>query len=160
MSDLSHINKDDQPEMVDVSAKDKTVRSATARSRINVGREIMKKLNDDDFITAKGSLIHTTIIAAQMAAKKTSDLIPLCHPIAMTACTIKVEVIDDQRIEVLCTVKTKDRTGVEMEALTGASVGTLTIYDMVKALSHDICIEETRLLKKTGGKSDYAYQTS
>lgn len=158
--DLSHINKRSEPEMVDISEKQKTTRVARARATIRVGEEIMAKLTSEGMNTKKGSVVHTAIIAAQMAVKKTADLIPLCHPLALTSTNVEIDQLDAERFTVVCTVKTKDRTGVEMEALTGASVAALTIYDMVKAMSHDLVIEEVRLLEKKGGKSDYSASTN
>jgi cyclic pyranopterin phosphate synthase len=152
---LSHINERKEPEMVDISHKEKSQRKAIARAIFRVGEEIMSTLAEGQFNTKKGSVIQTAIIAAQMAVKQTSNLIPLCHPLALTGTKVTVEPLDESRFQILCSVKTLDRTGVEMEALTGASVAALTMYDMIKALSHDLVIEEVRLMEKSGGKSDF-----
>ncbi len=154
--ELSHIKKDGLPGMVDVSNKSETDRRATAVGYVIVGNEVFKQLKAGGFETPKGSIIHTAIIAANMAVKKTADLIPLCHPLAIMGIDVQVVPEREDRFKVTCEVKTRGRTGVEMEALTGVSVAALTIYDMVKALSHDIVIDNIHLLEKKGGKSDYA----
>lgn len=151
---LSHINENEQPEMVDVSGKHVTNRMAKAEATVHVGSDIMNHLVENDFTTKKGGLIQTAIIAGNMAVKKTSDLIPLCHPLFIDGCKIEIQ-RDDTSFLIFCEVKTTGKTGVEMEALTGASVAALTVYDMLKALSHDISINSVRLLEKTGGKSDF-----
>ena len=121
-----------------------------------VGEKGAALLRDGEIATKKGPLFQTAIIAGVMGAKRTSDLIPLCHPLPLHDCRIEI-VPDASRGEVTvhCRVKTEARTGVEMEALTGASVAALTLYDMAKAVSHGIVIREIRLLEKTGGKRDY-----
>ena len=156
---LSHLNSREEPDMVDVSNKEVSQRMAKARARIWVGKEILSQLKLDNFNTKKGSIIQTAIIAGQMAVKNTSQLIPLCHPLRLTSCHIEIDVIDDERLEVNCEVKAVDRTGVEMEALTGASIAALTLYDMLKALSQALVIEEVRLLEKHGGKNDYSFES-
>jgi cyclic pyranopterin phosphate synthase len=100
-------------------------------------------------------VLNTAIVAGTLAAKRTHELIPFCHPLAIERCDIAIEPAGDDALEIRCTVAAHDRTGVEMEALTGASVAALTVYDMCKSLSHGIVIEATRLLSKSGGKSDY-----
>ena len=105
-------------------------------------------------------MFQTAILAGIMAAKKTSDLIPLCHPLPLDNCKIDIEPLENQRVKILCSATTDHKTGVEMEALTGASVAALTLYDMCKALSHDIRIVDTRLISKTGGKRDFTSDTS
>ncbi len=155
MSDsFSHINQKGDPKMVNVSAKQETIRVAKAESIVLLGKDIMKEIRELHFQTKKGSITQTAIIAATMAVKNTSNLIPLCHPLSIQGCDIEINPHDDH-FHIYCTVTTQGKTGVEMEALTGASVAALTIYDMTKALSHDITIDKTRLVKKTGGKSDY-----
>lgn len=140
--------------MVDVSAKNVTKRIARAQSVVQVTPEIAALLNEGEIMTKKGPVFQTAIIAGTMAAKKTSDLIPLCHPIGLESCDINISAKDcDITIECTCSISSK--TGVEMEALTGASIAALTIYDMCKAMSHEIAIKETKLIEKRGGKSDY-----
>jgi cyclic pyranopterin phosphate synthase len=153
---FTHINPEtNSPAMVDVSNKLVTKRIAKARSIVVLGNEIMQQLAGNDIQTKKGPVFQTAIIAGTMAAKKTSDLIPLCHPLALENCKIEITVNDRQEIVIDCTAVITSKTGVEMEALTGASIAALTIYDMCKAFSHNITIKETRLIEKTGGKSDF-----
>jgi cyclic pyranopterin monophosphate synthase len=144
------------PTMVDVSDKQVTKRVARAQSIVVLGEEIMRHLTGSDIQTKKGPVFQTAIIAGTMAAKKTSDLIPLCHPLGLENCRVEIRVNEQQEVVVECTATITSKTGVEMEALTGATVAALTIYDMCKAFSHDIVIRETRLLSKTGGKSDFS----
>ena len=154
MSQLSHINNANQPQMVDVSGKDVTRREATARSIVVAPSAVMNLLQDGEIRGKKGPVFQTAIIAGTAAVKRTSDLIPFCHPLPIEGCEIAIIVNDLREIVIDCTVLLHHKTGVEMEALVGASVAALTVYDMCKALSHDIVIRETRLLRKTGGKSD------
>jgi cyclic pyranopterin phosphate synthase len=139
--------------MVDVSDKVVTKRTATAQTRVRFPSEVAEALRSRQFNTPKGPVFQTAIIAGTMAAKRTHDLIPFCHPLGIEKCSVSIEMSGDEAV-VLCTVSVHHKTGVEMEALTGASVAALTIYDMCKALSHDIVIAETRLVEKRGGKSD------
>jgi len=157
MSDkvLSHINSGGKATMVDVSAKQITNRTAIARSIVVLPVEVLEQLSDGDIQTKKGSVFQVAIIAGIMAAKKTGDLIPLCHPLGLDNCNIDISMNDIDEIIIDCTASITAKTGVEMEALVGASIAALTIYDMCKALSHDIVIKETRLIKKTGGKNDF-----
>ncbi len=141
--------------MVDVSDKAIAKRTATASSIVVPGPAVMQQLIGGDIHTKKGPVFQTAIIAGTMAAKKTSELIPFCHPIGLENCRITIHINEAQEIIIECTTTVTSKTGVEMEALTGASVAALTIYDMCKALSHDIVIKETKLIQKTGGKSDY-----
>ena len=143
------------PAMVDVSAKAETKRIARAQSIVVLGPEIMQHLAQGDIQTKKGPVFQTAIIAGTMGAKKTADLIPLCHPLGLESCTFQIQVNEANEVVIDCTTIITGKTGVEMEALTGATVAALTIYDMCKAFSHDIVIKETRLISKTGGKSDY-----
>ncbi len=143
------------PAMVDVSEKQVTKRIAKAQSIVMLGEEIMQHFTGNDIQTKKGPVFQTAIIAGTMAAKKTSELIPLCHPLALENCKIEIKINQQNEVVVNCTVSITSKTGVEMEALTGASVAALTVYDMCKAFSHDIVIKETRLMEKTGGKSDF-----
>ena len=153
---LSHVNEKNLPAMVDVTAKIPSKREAQAQSLIQLPEETLKLLNDGEISTAKGPVFSTAIIAGVMAAKRTSELIPFCHPIPLENCQITIEVEDLKQVVVTCTATTEGKTGVEMEALTGASVAALTVYDMCKAMSHNITIKETRLLSKRGGKSDFS----
>jgi cyclic pyranopterin monophosphate synthase len=152
---FSHVDAAGNPAMVDVSAKAATKRIAHAQSIVVLGPEIMQHLSQGDIQTKKGPVFQTAIIAGTMGAKKTADLIPLCHPLGLESCTFQIQVNDANEVVIDCTTIITGKTGVEMEALTGATVAALTIYDMCKAFSHDIVIKETRLISKTGGKSDY-----
>ncbi|MDQ4140954.1 MAG: cyclic pyranopterin monophosphate synthase MoaC [Bacteroidota bacterium] len=152
---FSHLDAAGNPAMVDVSAKSETKRTATAQSIVILGEEIMQHLSNGDIQTKKGPVFQTAIIAGTMGAKKTSDLIPLCHPLGLESCKFQIQVNEANEVVIQCTASLTGKTGVEMEALTGASVAALTIYDMCKAFSHDIVIKETRLISKTGGKSDF-----
>lgn len=154
MDKLTHIDEKGNPAMVDVSKKKVTSRKAVAQAVVELGEEIMARLKDGDIHTKKGPVFHTAIIAGTMGAKKTSELIPFCHPVGMDDCKIEIETKGTQAI-VICTAKVEAKTGIEMEAITGASVAAITIYDMCKAMSHDIEIVSTRLLEKTGGKKDF-----
>jgi cyclic pyranopterin phosphate synthase len=151
---LSHIDKNGKATMVDVSEKQVTQRTATARSIVLLPTEVLTQLIDGDIQTKKGSVFQVAIIAGVMAAKKTGELIPLCHPLALENCNINIS-LDNDEVIIDCTASITAKTGVEMEALVGASLAALTIYDMCKALSHNIVIKETRLIKKTGGKHDF-----
>jgi len=153
--EFSHINEQNQPTMVDVGDKDSTVRTAHARSVISLTPELIALLDDDEINTKKGPVFQTAILAGIMACKQTSNLIPLCHPLALDKCNVEIKIIDTQDVQIDCVVKTSGKTGVEMEALTGASVAALTIYDMCKAYSHDLLIKETKLMAKSGGKRDF-----
>ena len=153
MSTLTHVSNDGAPTMVDVGNKAVTARSAVAESRVRLPAAVARSLAAAGYATAKGPVFHTAIIAGTMAAKRTHELIPFCHPLGLDRCNIRIEAEGDE-VVIRCEVAVHHRTGVEMEALTGASVAALTVYDMCKALSHDIVIERTRLLQKRGGKSD------
>ncbi len=155
MSKWNHLNEDGNPQMVDVSNKNNTTRTAIAESRVILPKEVFEKLQAQDFTTKKGSVFQTAILAGIMAVKNTSQLIPLCHPLPLSKCTVDIKTGKDYTILIECTAKVEGKTGVEMEALTGASVAALTIYDMCKAHSHDIVISQTQLVHKSGGKSDY-----
>jgi cyclic pyranopterin phosphate synthase len=155
MAKLSHIDQDNQPTMVDVSHKDSTDREAHARTIVEFPAAVAEQFADGDIHTAKGPVFATAIVAGVMASKKTHELIPFCHPVGLDNCKITIDMDDAQRAVIDCHCKVHHKTGVEMEALTGATVAALTIYDMCKALSHDIVIGQTRLVSKTGGKEDY-----
>ena len=151
---LTHIDRSGNPQMVDVSSKTATSRTARAQATIKVSNEILKQIKNQELITKKGAVFQTAILAGVMGAKKTSELIPLCHPLSMENCQVDIKVKNNKIVvNTLATITGK--TGVEMEALTSASVAALTIYDMCKALSHDIIIEEIKLMEKTGGKKDF-----
>ena len=152
---LSHIDEGNQPTMVDVSQKTVTLRTAHARALVLLPAPVRDAIQDGDIASAKGPVFQTAIIAGTMAAKKTHDLIPFCHPIGLDGCKIRIELNAAGDAQIDCETKVTHKTGVEMEALTGASVAALTVYDMCKALSHDIVIDRVHLVSKTGGKSDY-----
>ncbi len=151
---FSHIDKNNQPTMVDVSDKAVTERRAHATARVRLPQPVLDALDGDEIRTAKGPVFQTAIIAGTMAAKRTHELIPFCHPLGLESCKLEIAVADGEAV-IHCRVRVHHKTGVEMEALTGASVAALTIYDMCKALSHDMVIGEIRLESKSGGKSDY-----
>lgn len=154
-SKFTHLSPNGDPTMVDVSMKKITQRVAVAFSKVKLNEAIVNQLQQDEIHTKKGPVFQTAILAGIMGSKKTSELIPLCHPIGLDNCTVEIKVNSEKEVEIYCTAKVTGKTGVEMEALTGASIAALTIYDMCKGFSHDIEIVETKLLKKTGGKSDY-----
>jgi len=151
---LSHIDENNRPNMVDVSNKTATLREAHARSIVILPEAVLGALQGDEINSKKGPVFATAIIAGVMAAKKTHELIPFCHPLGLDVCDVSIA-MDGDRAVIDCRCKVTHKTGVEMEALTGASVAALTIYDMCKALSHDIVIGDTRLMSKTGGKEDF-----
>ena len=155
MTEFSHLNKKGLPAMVNVSEKKISKRTATATSIVCIPMEVLEKLNNDEMQTKKGSVFQTAIIAGIMAAKKTGELIPLCHPLGLQNCTINIYINRQNEVVIDCTASIEAKTGVEMEALVGASVAALTVYDMCKSLSHDIVIKETKLIQKTGGKRDF-----
>lgn len=151
---LTHINEQGEVHMVDVSQKDITERIAIAHSRVVFPKEVFEVLARDGMNTKKGSLVQTAVLAGIGGVKRTSDLIPLCHNIPITKADVQI-VPGENTLEITCSVKTTGKTGVEMEALTGASVAALCIYDMCKALSHDLIIGPTQLMEKQGGKRDF-----
>lgn len=155
MGDFTHLDEQGKATMVNVSDKQITQRSATARSIVQLPAEVLNKLVEGDIQTKKGPVFQTAVIAGIMAAKKTGELIPLCHPLGLENCTIDIQIDDQQQLVIDCTTTITAKTGIEMEALVGASLAALTIYDMCKALSHDIIIKETKLMAKTGGKNDF-----
>ncbi|SHM15860.1 cyclic pyranopterin monophosphate synthase MoaC [Mucilaginibacter sp. OK098] len=152
---LTHIDNTGNPIMVDVTEKQVTHRTAIARSIVSLPEEVLAHLTDGDLQTKKGSVFQIAIIAGIMAAKKTGDLIPLCHPLGLDNCNITIGLNAKQEVVIDCTASITAKTGVEMEALVGASIAALTVYDMCKAMSHDIIIKETKLIEKTGGKRDF-----
>ena len=151
---FTHIDSSGNPAMVDVSEKKITKRMAKAQAIVNVGPEIISQIQNNELITKKGPVFQTAIIAGVMGAKKTASLIPFCHPIGLEDCQIIIHV-SGNKIVIDSSATISSRTGVEMEALTAASVAALTVYDMCKALSHHIVIEEIKLMEKTGGKKDF-----
>jgi cyclic pyranopterin phosphate synthase len=151
---FTHIDATGNPQMVDVSEKKVTTRTAKARAIVNVGPEILSQLRNDELVTKKGPVFQTAIIAGVLGAKKTSELIPFCHPLGLEDCQVKIHV-DQGKIVIDSTATVTAKTGVEMEALMAASIAALTVYDMCKALSHTIAIEQVRLIEKTGGKKDF-----
>ncbi|MGP9557755.1 cyclic pyranopterin monophosphate synthase MoaC [Psychrobacter sp. AOP7-A1-24] len=157
-STLSHLDSDGDITMVDVSGKTATTRESNATGQVRFPSEIYAKIKAADGMTKKGSITQTAHIAGIMAAKRTHDLIPLCHPLPLDKIGLSFEYNDAlSSVMVSAVVKVTHKTGVEMEALTAVSVACLTIYDMTKALSHDIVIDDIHLVKKTGGKSDYSH---
>ena len=155
MMEFSHIDKAQQAQMVNINEKQATQRSATAQAKVIFPRDLSEQMKDGDIQTLKGPVFHTAIIAGTMGAKKTSELIPLCHPIGLDRCDINIEATSLTEVTITCTCTITHKTGIEMEALTGANIAALTIYDMCKSFSKGIIISELKLLSKTGGKSDY-----
>lgn len=158
MGEFSHLDKSGNPAMVDVGHKQATERIAKASAIIEMPEEVMRHFENNDIKTKKGSVFQTAIIAGIMGAKRTSDLIPLCHPLALDNCKIEIVTQGNNQLQIIATAKLTGKTGVEMEALTGASIAALTIYDMCKAFSHHIIIREIKLLEKSGGKSDLKHE--
>ena len=155
MQDFTHLDAEGNPSMVDVSEKKITKRTASARAIVVLNDEILRHFENNDIKTKKGSVFQIAIIAGVMAAKKTGDLIPLCHPLGLENCQIDIILNEKREVVIDCTASLTAKTGVEMEALTGATVAALTIYDMCKAFSHDIEIKSVKLMAKTGGKRDF-----
>ncbi len=152
MSRLTHIDAAGHARMVDVSAKDETMREATAKGRVNMLASTLALIGTGN--APKGDVLAAARLAGIMAAKKTSDLIPLCHPLAISSVTVDLALDEaENSVEVSATVRTTGRTGVEMEALTAVSVACLTIYDMVKAVDRGMRIDNVRVVAKSGGKS-------
>lgn len=153
---LSHVDADGRPQMVDVGDKPVTRRRAIAQAEVRFPAAVFAELAAGQFRSGKkGAVIDTAIIAGTMAVKRTHELIPFCHPLPVDAITLRIDPEPAaNRLQIRCEVAVSSRTGVEMEALTGASVAALTVYDMCKALSHDIVIDAVRLVAKRGGKSD------
>jgi molybdenum cofactor biosynthesis protein MoaC len=150
---LSHVDDAQQPRMVDVGAKQATQRVAQARARVTFPDDVAAALHAAGYVTPKGAVLTVAHIAGVMGAKATPQLIPLCHPLSLDKCDVVIRMEGNDAL-IDCTVSCLGRTGVEMEALTGASIAALTIYDMCKAMSHDMVIGDIRLVRKTGGKRD------
>ncbi len=153
---FSHLDAQNRPAMVNVGDKAVTRRTAVAVAVMSLPPELAALLRDGEIVGKKGPIFQTAVLAGVMGAKKTSDLIPLCHPLPLENCQIEIRP-DAAHTELVirCSVQTTSKTGVEMEALTGATVAALTVYDMAKAVTHGIVIKDVRLLEKTGGKADY-----
>ena len=151
---LSHVDAANKPTMVDVGDKQVKRRRATAAATIVFPDDTIRD-SGDELRTKKGPVFDTAIIAGVMAVKKTAELIPFCHPIPLEDCKIEIRWASDREVIIECSVQATHKTGVEMEALTGATAAALTVYDMCKALSHDIRISDVRLLRKSGGKRDF-----
>ena len=154
MSSFNHLNKKNNPKMVNVSDKKITKRTAIAKASMFLGATIISHFKNEELITKKGPVFQTAIIAGIQGVKKTSELIPMCHPLLINGVDIDIQIVDSENIEVFCEVSIEGRTGVEMEALTGANITCLTIYDMCKSIHQKMVIKEIKLVEKTGGKSD------
>jgi cyclic pyranopterin phosphate synthase len=154
-SRLTHIDAANRPTMVDVGAKTATLREASAEAIVKLPASVARELKKTGHRTRKGPVFDTAIVAGVMAAKKTHEIIPFCHPLPLERCTVDITDAARGTIRIVCSVAVHHKTGVEMEALTGATAAALTIYDMCKALSHDIEIGPVRLLRKSGGKRDF-----
>ena len=148
---FSHLSPSGDPKMVDVGHKEVIKRSARAQSLVHLPQEVIEQLENEEIHTKKGPVFQTAIIAGIMAAKKTHELIPLCHPLALDNCNIQITINNNKEVVIECTASISAKTGVEMEALTGASIAALTIYDMCKGFSQNIRIVETRLVEKIKG---------
>ena len=140
--------------MVNVSDKKVTKRTAIAKATMFLGNVVIANFTNSELITKKGPVFQTAIIAGIQGVKRTSELIPMCHPLLINGVDIDINIVDKEHIEVFCKVTITGKTGVEMEALTGANITCLTIYDMCKSISQKMVIKEVKLLEKTGGKSD------
>lgn len=152
---LSHVNDKNQPQMVNVGDKAITRRTAMAQAVVVAPPEVLAEFRDGDIRSKKGPVFQTAIVAGVMAAKKTHELIPFCHPLSLNDCKMSIDLNERREIVIECRVEVDHKTGVEMEALTGATVAALTVYDMCKAMSHDIVIKNVQLMEKTGGKNDF-----
>jgi cyclic pyranopterin monophosphate synthase len=155
MAHFTHLDAAGNPTMVHVGDKLVTKRTARAQAIVILPNIVLEQLENKEIYTKKGGVFQTAILAGIMGAKKTPDLIPLCHPIGLENCKIDIQVDAAKRVVIQCTASVTSKTGVEMEALTGATIAALTIYDMCKAFSQNIIIQEIALIEKTGGKSDY-----
>lgn len=151
---ITHLDAAGRPAMVDVSGKPATAREAVAECRVRFPRDVAEQLHASGLRSAKGGIVDTAIVAGTMAVKRTHELIPFCHPLPIDGCRIAIDWDGESALRIECSVRTVHRTGVEMEALTGATIAALTVYDMCKALSHRITIGPAKLLAKRGGKRD------
>ena len=152
---LTHLSDSDQPRMVDVSQKTETSRTAVATCVVTLGHDLLSQMSEGELKNKKGPVFHTAILAGIQATKLTSQLIPLCHPLPLDSSAVEITPLNDESLLVTCTARTTGKTGVEMEALTGASVAALTLYDMCKSANPAIVISDLKLASKTGGKSDF-----
>lgn len=152
---LTHIDPQGRPAMVDITGKAVTAREAIAECAVVFPADVAAQLRESGLRSAKGGIVETAIIAGTMAVKRTHELIPFCHPLPIDGCRITIDWSEDCTLRIECAVRTTHRTGVEMEALTGATVAALTVYDMCKALSHAIEIGPARVIGKHGGKRDF-----
>jgi cyclic pyranopterin monophosphate synthase len=152
---FTHLDAAGNPSMVNVGEKAVTRRLARARSVVVLPPEVLDLLEREEIHTKKGPVFQTAILAGIMAAKRTGELIPLCHPIGMDNCQIDIHINENQEVVIDCTAIVTAKTGIEMEAMVGASIAALTIYDMCKAFSHDIVVKDVMLMEKTGGKRDF-----
>ncbi|MDR6183061.1 cyclic pyranopterin monophosphate synthase MoaC [Asaia bogorensis] len=158
MTSLTHVDeKGERPRMVEIGDKTVTRREAHAQARLRFPPEVANTLADAGYMTSKGAVLTVAQLAGIMGTKATSQLIPLCHPLSLTGCKVDIT-IEGHDAVIDCRVKCEGKTGVEMEALTGATVAALTLYDMCKALSHDMVIHEVRLMGKSGGKRDFSHE--
>ncbi|MGF1450051.1 MAG: cyclic pyranopterin monophosphate synthase MoaC [Opitutales bacterium] len=155
MAEWTHLSGSGQPAMVDVGDKAVTRREAVAEGVVKLGPVVLAQLEGTEVQTKKGPLFATAVVAGTQAAKQTSQLIPLCHHIALEKVRLEIEVVDAERVRIVASVRATHKTGVEMEALTAVSVAALTLYDMSKAIHAAIEIERIRLLEKRGGTKDY-----
>jgi cyclic pyranopterin phosphate synthase len=155
MNTFTHLDTTGNPNMVDVSEKQVSKRLARAQAIVILNEEVLQHLHNHEIQTKKGGVFQTAIIAGIMGAKKTGELIPLCHSLGLENCQLTIQLNEKNEVIIECTATITAKTGVEMEALTGASIAALTIYDMCKAFSHEIVIKEIKLLEKRGGKNDF-----
>jgi cyclic pyranopterin phosphate synthase len=152
---LTHLDAEGRPAMVDVSAKAVTARVATAECRVKFPAAVAAQLRKNGLKSAKGGVVDTAVIAGTLAVKRTHELIPFCHPLPIDGIRFAIDWRGERELEIVCSVTATHRTGVEMEALTGATVAALTVYDMCKALSHAIALGPAKLRGKRGGKRDF-----
>ncbi|MDB4667381.1 cyclic pyranopterin monophosphate synthase MoaC [Akkermansiaceae bacterium] len=158
MPEFTHLDDSNQPRMVDVSGKTATVRTAAATCLVKLGSDLVGQMENGELQNKKGPVLHTAILAGIMGAKKTSELIPLCHPLPLDSVKVTIDPHDSETLLISATARTTGKTGVEMEALTAASTAALTLYDMCKSANPAIVISDLKLATKTGGKSDYRLQ--
>lgn len=151
---FTHLNENGEPGMVNIGEKPISLRTASAQAIIFFGREIMEQMELSGWNNKKGNILQVAIVAGTMAAKKTSDLIPFCHPVGLNSCDFEFEK-EHEQLKILCTCQVEAKTGVEMEAITGVGIAAITVYDMCKSISKGIGIKEIKLISKSGGKSDY-----
>ncbi|GHE35452.1 cyclic pyranopterin monophosphate synthase MoaC [Vulcaniibacterium thermophilum] len=152
---LTHLDAAGRPAMVDVSGKPVTAREARAECRVRFPPAVAAQLRTSGLRGPKGGIVDTAVVAGTLAVKRTHELIPFCHPLPIDGCRIAIDWHDERSLRIECAVRTTHRTGVEMEALTGATVAALTVYDMCKALGHRIVLGPARVLAKRGGRRDF-----